>query len=140
MSPPPNTSTKEVEQARNNRQKVQQKLSKKRKKISGNGSYRTLPLPNNNFATILSDDKAVVLSDTIRIPGAFTPNTGALSVSSLDVFEMLQKGLLLNDNVVQGYINLLGSAFGSSHGVRVVNTHFFNNLEREGWGKVSRWM
>ena len=66
----------------------------------------------------------MVLSDTIRIPGAVTPDTGALSVSSLDVFEMLQKGSLLNDNVVQGYINLLGSSFGSSHGVRVVNTHF----------------
>jgi hypothetical protein len=88
----------------------------------------------------LSDDKTVVLSDTIRIPGAVTPDTGVLSVSSLDVFEMLQKGSLLNDNVVQGYINLLGSAFGSSHGVQVVNTNFFKYLESAGWDKVSRWM
>jgi Ulp1 family protease len=53
---------------------------------------------------------------------------------------MLQNGSLLNDNVVQGYINLLGSAFGSSHGVRVVNTHFFEILERQGWDRVSMWM
>jgi Ulp1 family protease len=54
---------------------------------------------------------------------------------------MLQNGSLLNDNVVQGYINLLGSAFGSSHGVQVVNTHCFDILEEhEGWDRVWTWM
>jgi len=89
---------------------------------------------------ILSDDNTVVLSDKIRIPGPIVPDRGELSISSLDVFEMLQDGALLNDNMVQGYINLLGSAFGSSHGVRVVNTNFFNTLRCDGWNNVANWM
>jgi hypothetical protein len=74
---PPDMNTKDVDQARNNRQKLQQKISKKQKNISGDGRRcRTLPLPNDNFATVLSDGNAVVLSDTIRIPGPVTSDTG----------------------------------------------------------------
>jgi hypothetical protein len=81
-------------------------------------------------ATIL-EDNVVLLSSDFILPGPVT-DRGAVVVKPIDVFKMLLPGSLLNENVVQGYINMLGRAFGPSLGVRVVSTTFHSILCRDG--------
>ncbi len=84
-----------------------------------------------------------VLLDGIpsEIPGPISPNRDTVSTPLLDVHKMLQSGALFNDQVIHGYMHLLGTKFGLSLGLRVVSTHFYAKLaQSRKWNQVNWWV
>lgn len=58
-----------------------------------------------------------------------------IMVNGLDIYSLLRSNELIDDNVVQGYTNMLRQMF-SSLDVRVVNRNFYNQLRLNDWASV----
>jgi Ulp1 family protease len=62
-------------------------------------------------------------------------------VAPADTRHLLTFGTLLNDNIVQGYLNLLASKFDRlGIPVRIVMPQFYPAFLRQGWAGVQRWV
>jgi Ulp1 family protease len=63
---------------------------------------------------VVSGGSLFILIDgePLEIPRPISPNRDTVSITLLDVHKMLQNGALLNDQVIYGYMNLLGTKFG----------------------------
>jgi Ulp1 family protease len=63
---------------------------------------------------VVSGGSLFILIDgePLEIPRPISPNRDTVSITLLDVHKMLQNGALLNDQVIHGYMNLLGTKFG----------------------------
>ncbi len=82
-----------------------------------------------------------LLSEPIRIPGPVDPQRGYCVVAPADTRHLLTFGTLLNDNIVQGYLNLLASKFDRlGIPVRIVMPQFYPAFLRQGWAGVQRWV
>jgi Ulp1 family protease len=92
---------------------------------------------------VVSGGSPFILIDgePLEIPGPISPNRDTVSITLLDVHKMLQNGALLNDQVIHGYMNLLGATFGGSLGLQVVSTHFYAKLAHSiNWNLVNQWV
>ena len=82
-----------------------------------------------------------LLSEPIRIPGPVDPQRGYCVVAPADTRHLLTFGTLLNDNIVQGYLNLLAAKFDRlGVPVRIVMPQFYPAFLRHGWVGVQRWV
>jgi hypothetical protein len=100
-----------------------------------------LKTPKTSVVVVSGGSPFVLLDgEPLEIPGPISPNRYTVSLTQLDVHEMLQNGALLDDQVIHGYMNLLGKTFGGSLGLRVVSTHFYAKLAQcRNWDLVNRW-
>ena len=88
-----------------------------------------LETPKTSVVVVSGGSPFVLLDgEPLKIPGPSSPNRDTVSLTLLDVHKMLQNGALLNDQVIHGYMNLLGTTFGGSLGLQVVSTHFYAKL------------
>jgi Ulp1 family protease len=79
--------------------------------------------------------------EPLKIPGPISPNRDTVSLTLLDVHKILQNGALLNNQVIHGYMNLLGTTFGGLLGLRVLSTHFYAKISQSrNWNLVNRWV
>ena len=102
--------------------------------LNGNQHWEVL-LDSVNTQVLVDEKEYTYIiggTDILRLPYGVT-------INSADVSDMLRVGALIDDNVVQGYYNLLRQRF-SGLGVRVVNTNFFSTLQQNSWNNVARWV
>jgi hypothetical protein len=79
--------------------------------------------------------------EPLEIPRPISPNRDAASITLLDAHKMLQNGALLNDQVINGYMNLLCTQFGGSLSLQAVSTHFYAKLaQSRNWNLVNWWV
>jgi hypothetical protein len=126
--PPPDMTTDFVTKARKHKKALAVSLFREHKK--------------NERAT--SQGKAVSpphLLEPVTILGPMSTDRGLVVLSFRDTQNMLTSGSMLNDNVVQGYCNLIAQQFGSlGLHVRIVSPQFYPTFRKYGWERVQRWV
>jgi Ulp1 family protease len=101
-----------------------------------------LETPKTLVVVVLGDSPFILIDgEPLEIPQPISPNRDTVSITLLDVHKMLQNGALLNDQVIHGYMNLLGTQFGGLLSLRVISTHFYAKLaQSRNWNLVNRWV
>jgi Ulp1 family protease len=119
--------------SRNENYEPQNTNSKVRRKIQAQPGNR------NNGTRQQQRQNTSLLTKPIRIQGPTHADRGSVVLNPDDTREMLKFGSLLNDNVVQGYLNLLAVKF-MGLGVRIVVPSFYPKLLADGWDAVQTWV
>jgi hypothetical protein len=87
------------------------------------------------------DNTGWLLLEPVWIPGPVDPQRGGCVVAPADSRNLLTFGTLLNDNIVQGYLNLLAVKFNElGISVRIVMPQFYPTLLQYGWTRVQNWV
>jgi hypothetical protein len=102
-----------------------------------------LQTPNTSVVVVAGSSPFVLLEgEPLIIPGPVSPGRATVNITLHDIHEMLQSGSLLNDQVMNGYMNLLGAMFVRNLGLRVVSTYFYSKITQStnSWNQVNRWV
>jgi hypothetical protein len=83
----------------------------------------------------------IIMLDSISIRGPIRPSRGAVIVQPVDSMALFQTGSHINDNVVQGYLNMLAHKAASLKiELQTLAPQFYPVLSKFGWDGVSRWL
>jgi hypothetical protein len=83
----------------------------------------------------------IIMVDSITISGPKFPHRGAVIVQPVDSMALFQTGSLINDNVVQGYLNMLAHKAASLDiELHTLAPQFYPVLSSRGWDGVARWL
>jgi Ulp1 family protease len=83
----------------------------------------------------------IIMLDSVSIRGPILPGRGAVIVQPVDSMALFQTGSLINDNVVQGYLNMLAhKAATLDIELSTLAPQFYPVLRNSGWNGVDRWL
>jgi hypothetical protein len=83
----------------------------------------------------------IIMLDSISISGPIFPGRGAVIVQPVDSMALFETGSLINDNVVQGYMNMLAHKAASLNiELHTLAPRFYPVLRNRGWDGVERWL
>jgi hypothetical protein len=83
----------------------------------------------------------IIMLDSISISRPFFPGRGNVIVQPVDSMALLQTGSLINDNVVQGYLNMLThKAVSLNIELYTLTPQFYTVLSNHSWEGVDWWL